>query len=153
MEDIGRSLEKRAPTGALSAADRLQRSWWQGPEIFLLVDDYAMVHNAAPTAFAPLAKHWGNAPQLGIHSIVACPMSLATRIISAAGSLPKQNNDAGGAALVMDGIRSEGPVIGVRVDRRAPGRGVLVNNDGQGVIQTPVVVDLEGKANTNAMDL
>lgn len=153
MVEVAASLEKRSPTGALSAAERRQRSWWQGPEIFLLVDDYGMVHNAAPTAFAPLAKYWGNAPQLGIHSIVACPISLATRIISAAGSLPKQNNDAGGATLVMDGIRSEGPVIGVRVDPRPPGRGVLVNNEGQGVIQTPVVLDLEGKTNANAADL
>lgn len=153
MADVAASLQKRSPTGALSAAERRQRSWWQGPEIFLLVDDYAMVHNAAPTAFAPLATHWGNAPQLGIHSIVACPISLATRIVSAAGSLPKQNNDAGGATLVMDGIRAEGPVLGVRVEPRAPGRGVLVNNEGQGVIQTPVVIDLEGKANANTADL
>jgi S-DNA-T family DNA segregation ATPase FtsK/SpoIIIE len=143
MVDVANALAARAPKGTESIEERRARSWWSGPEIFLFVDDAAMVANAAPMAFAPLAPHWGNAPQLGIHSLVACPMAVANRQLGAANSLPKLNNEAGGATLVMDGIKSEGPVLGVRLGPRPPGRAVLLTNEGQEVIQTPVVPALE----------
>lgn len=143
MVDVAASLAARAPKGTETREERRARSWWTGPEIFLFVDDYAMVANAAPTAFTPLAPHWGNAPQLGIHSVIACPMALANRQLSSTHSLPKLNTEAGGATLVMDGIRTEGPVLGVRLEPRVAGRGILLTTEGQEIIQTPVVPELE----------
>lgn len=143
MLDVSAALAKRAPTGLESREQRRDRSWWTGPEIFLFVDDYAMVSSAAPQAFAPLAPHWGNAPALGIHSVVACPMSLANRMLGSTNSLPKLIHDAGGSTLIMDGVKSDGPVLNQRIEPRTPGRGVLLTNEGQEVIQTPVVAELE----------
>lgn len=143
MVEVARALEKRAPTGTETREQRRNRSWWSGPEIFLFVDDYAMVANAAPQAFAPLAPHWGNGHQLGIHGVVGCPMALANRLLGSGNSLPKLTNDAGGAALIMDGLRSEGPVLNQRLESRPKGRGVLLTNQGREVIQTPVFEALE----------
>lgn len=80
---------------------------------------------------------------MGIHSVVACPMVTANRMLGSGNSLPKLNNEAGGSNLIMDGIRSEGPVLTVRLDRKPKGRGILLSSEGQEVIQTPVVPELE----------
>jgi S-DNA-T family DNA segregation ATPase FtsK/SpoIIIE len=145
MVEIANSLQARSPSSETTLQERRRRSWWQGPEIFLIVDDYAMAHNAAPSAFAPLAPYWGNAQQLGIHAVVACPMGLANRMLGATHTLPKLNNDSGGATLLMNGIRTDGPVAGIKLEPRVPGRGVLINAGRQEVIQTPVVTDLESR--------
>lgn len=143
MMGVAGSLENRRLKGTETIQERRARSWWSGPEIFLFVDDYSAVANAAPAGFAPLAEHWGNAPMMGIHSVVACPMVTANRMLGSGNSLPKLNNEAGGTNLIMDGIRSEGPVLTVRLDRKPKGRGILLSSEGQEVIQTPVVSELE----------
>ena len=112
----------------------------------MFVDDYAMVNSAAPQAFAPLAPYWGNAHSLGLHAVVSCPIGLATRVLAQSGSLLKMNNDVNGATLVMDGIKENGPILGLRVQPRVTGRGVLITAAGQEVIQTPVVTEMEDPA-------
>lgn len=143
IADVASALSKRAPTGAENKEQRRTRSWWGGPEIFLFVDEYMMVANAAAGGFAPLAQHWGNAAQLGMHSIVGCTMGQANRQLGAGNSLVKLNNDSNSAVLLMDGIRQEGPVLGVRLEPRQSGRGLLLNTEGQHIIQTPVIPQLE----------
>lgn len=143
MLDMAASMANRRLKGGESLEVRKARSWWDGPEIFIFVDDYAAVHSAAPGAFAPLAETWANAPQVGMHSVVSCPMSIANRVLGATNSLIKLNNDSGSANLVMDGLRNEGPVLSIRLERKTTGRGLLLSLDGQEVIQTPVVAALE----------
>lgn len=143
MGDIGRAMDRRRLKGTESMEERRARSWWSGPEIFIFVDDYAPVMNAAPAGFDPLAPQWGNAPLLGIHSVVACPMVTANRALGQGKSLPRLNNEAGGTNLVMDGLRNEGPVLNIRLNRLPRGRGILLSADGQDVIQTPVMGSLE----------
>lgn len=143
MVDIAASMENRRLKGTETVEERRARSWWTGPEIFIVVDDYAAVANAAPTAFAPLAPHWGNAPMLGVHAVVACPMTSANRALQQGQSLPRLNYENGGSNLLMDGLRNDGPVLNIRLERRQRGRGILLTTDGQDVIQTPVLSDLE----------
>ncbi len=144
VDGVAKALANRSPTDVVGLQDRRQRSWWSGPEVFVFIDDYAMVNSAAPQVFAPLAPYWGNAHQLGLHSVVACPISLATRVLGQSASLVKMNNDVNGATLVMDGIKENGPILGVRVEPRVTGRGMLITAAGQEVIQTPIVGDLAG---------
>lgn len=143
MQDVSRALGRRLPSGPLTAQQRRSRAWWSGPEIFLFIDDYQMVYNAVPQAFEALKPNWGTAHNLGFHAVVACPIGIATRVLSQTGQLPKQINDVNGATLVMDGIKENGPILGVRVEPRVPGRGVLITGGDKEVIQTPVVADLE----------
>ncbi|GAB4914971.1 MULTISPECIES: type VII secretion protein EccCa [Mycobacterium avium complex (MAC)] len=141
---IANGMANRQASGEVTREQRRNRSWWQGPEIFIFVDDYAMVNNAAPSVFAPLAPFWGSAEQVGVHSVVACPIAVANRVLPQGASLMKLNNDAGAATLVMDGVKEHGPFIaGVRVTPRPPGRGVLSFAGELQTIQTPVVPELE----------
>jgi S-DNA-T family DNA segregation ATPase FtsK/SpoIIIE len=111
--------------------------------VFIVIDDFAMVHNANPAAFAPLSSLWGNAHQIGVHAVVACPIAVANRVLPTGTSLMKYNSDLGAATLVMDGVKEHGPIAGVRVAPLPPGRGVLAHAGRQDVIQTPVVTELE----------
>lgn len=146
VEGIANALAGRTPTEKVGMQERRERSWWSGPEVFVFVDDYAMVNSAAPQAFAALAPYWGNAHSLGLHAVVSCPIGLATRVLAQSGSLLKMNNDVNGATLVMDGIKENGPILGLRVQPRVTGRGVLITAAGQEVIQTPVVTGMEDLA-------
>lgn len=141
---VANGMSARMPSAEVTREERRNRSWWRGPEIFVFVDDYAMVNNVAPGAFAPLARFWGSAEQVGVHAVVACPISVANRVLPQGTSLMKLNNDVNAATLVMDGVKDNGPFIaGVRVLPRPPGRGVLCFAGTQETIQTPVIPDLE----------
>lgn len=147
VQAVAAAMEARMPTAEVTREQRRTRSWWTGPEVFIIVDDFAMVNNAAPAAFAPLARFWGSAHLVGVHSIVACPIAVANRVLTPAASLMKLNADVNAATLVMDGVKDNGPYIaGVRVVPRPPGRGVLVYSGEQETIQTPVVPELESGA-------
>lgn len=144
VKAVAAAMQARSATAEVTREQRRNRSWWSGPEVFLVIDDYSMVNNASPAAFAPLAPFWGSAEQLGVHAVVACPIAVAGRIFMASGSLMKLSADVGGATLVMNGVKENGPTIaGVPVKPLPPGRGVLVTPDGKDVIQTPVLPELE----------
>jgi S-DNA-T family DNA segregation ATPase FtsK/SpoIIIE len=141
---VANAMKARMPHADVTREQRRSRSWWTGPEVFIVVDDFAMVHNANPAAFAPLASLWGNAHQLGVHAVVACPIAVANRVLPTGTSLMKFNADLGSATLVMDGVKENGPILaGVRVAPLPPGRGVLAHAGRQEMIQTPVVAELE----------
>lgn len=144
VKALANAMTARMPDVDVTREQRRNRSWWTGPEVFVVVDDFAMVHNANPAAFAPLASLWGNAHQLGVHAVVACPTATANRVLQSGSSLMKFNADLGAATLVMDGVKENGPFIaGVRLAPLPPGRGVLAHAGRQDIIQTPVVADLE----------
>ena len=143
VQAVAAAMEARMPTAEVTREQRRSRAWWTGPEVFIIVDDFSMVNNAAPAAFAPLARYWGSAHLVGVHSVVACPIAVANRVTSPAASLMKLNVDVNAATLVMDGVKDNGPIAGVRVTPRPPGRGVLVLSSQKETIQTPVMPELE----------
>jgi len=140
---VATAMENRSPTATVSREERRNRSWWSGPEVFIFVDDYAMVYNGAQQAFAPIAPYWGNAHEMGVHTVVACPINIANRVLSPQSSLMKLNNDVSASTLIMNGIKENGPIGTVRVEPRPPGRGVLLQAGTPEVIQTPVMAELE----------
>ena len=142
---LGNFMAARMPTGDLTREQRRNRSWWSGPEVVVLVDDYAMVHNADPMAFAALAPFWGNAASVGVHAVVACPISMALKVLNSGTSLMSLNAVSSGATLVMDGVKDHAPggIAGVKPVPRQPGRGVLVQAGVAETIQTPVAAGLD----------
>jgi S-DNA-T family DNA segregation ATPase FtsK/SpoIIIE len=148
---VAAAMELRRPRADITREQRRARSWWAGPEVFILVDDISMVNNAAPNVFAPLAPHWAAAETLGVHSVVACPDRLANRMLLQSSSLVKLNADVNAATVVMDGQKENGPMIaGVRLGPRQPGRAVFVAADSHRTIQTPVLPELEAGPDSGA---
>jgi len=128
MSALGQVLAGREPPPGLSAEELLARSWWSGPEIFLIVDDIQQL----PAGFdSPLHKAvpWvTRAADVGLHVIV-------TRTFggwSSAGSDPmlRALHQANAPLLVMDADPDEGFIRGKMKGGPLPrGRGLLMAED------------------------
>lgn len=128
MTELAAVLAGREPPPGLSAEELLSRSWWSGPEIFLIVDDIQQL----PTGFdSPLHKAapWvTRAADVGLHVIV-------TRSFggwSSAGSDPmlRALHQANAPLLVMDADPDEGFIRGKMKGGPLPrGRGLLMAED------------------------
>ena len=75
------NLQKRLPPPDLTTAQLRSRSWWTGPDVVLLVDDWHMIVAAGGVIppMAPLAPLLPAAADIGLHIIVTCQMSQAHR--------------------------------------------------------------------------
>ncbi len=75
------NLKKRLPPPDLTTAQLRSRSWWTGPDVVLLVDDWHMIVAASGVVppMAPLFPLLPAAADIGLHIIVTCQMSQAHR--------------------------------------------------------------------------
>ncbi|MEY2849983.1 MAG: type secretion protein EccC [Actinomycetota bacterium] len=129
------TLEGRIPGPDVTPTELKQRSWWTGPELFVLVDDYDLVATGQSDPLPTLAEFLPQARDLGLHVIVTRRSAGAGR--SSFGGLLPQLADAGGAGLLLSGTADEGAVFsGVRMSPRIPGRGTLVRrSSAPGLVQ------------------
>lgn len=128
MGELAAALAGREPPPGLSAEELLSRSWWSGPEIFLIVDD---IQQLPPGFDSPLHKavpFVNRAADVGLHVIV-------TRTFggwSSAGSDPmlRALHQANAPLLVMDADPDEGFIRGKMKGGLLPrGRGLLMAED------------------------
>jgi DNA segregation ATPase FtsK/SpoIIIE, S-DNA-T family len=118
-------LRRRMPPSDATPAQLRSRSWWSGPEIYVVVDDYDLVSNATSNPLAPLAEMLPHARDLGLHLLVARRSGGAARAMFE--PLLAGLRDAGCLSLLMSGSPDEGPAIGsVRQSPMPPGRGTLI---------------------------
>ncbi|WP_373198769.1 type VII secretion protein EccCa [Mycobacterium marinum] len=122
-------LRARMPAPDLSQARLRDRSWWSGPEIYLMVDDYDLVCTSAGNPLLALLEYLPYATDLGLHLIVARRSGGATRALFE--PLLAALRDFGCMALMMSGRCDEGPLFGSgRPMPLPPGRAVLVTRAG-----------------------
>jgi DNA segregation ATPase FtsK/SpoIIIE, S-DNA-T family len=125
---VDRLRGRMAPQNATPAQLRA-RSWWSGPEIYVVVDDCDLVVTAAGNPLTPLLEYLPHARDLGLHLLVARRSAGAARAIFE--PLLAGLRDVGCVALMMSGSSDEGPLIGsVRPSPLPPGRGTLVTRRG-----------------------
>ncbi|MBI3227733.1 MAG: type VII secretion protein EccCb [Mycolicibacterium cosmeticum] len=132
-------LQQRLPPADLTTTQLRARSWWSGPDIVLLVDDWHMVV-AAAGGLPPMAPLWPLLPaaaDIGLHLVVTCQMSQAQRatmdrFVGAA-------YGAGTPTLFLSGDKTEFPSSAFKLKRRPPGQALLVSPDAKEVIQAAYV--------------
>ncbi len=135
LANVADVLSKRLPGPDVTPAQLRARNWWQGPEIFVLVDDYDMVatHKEHPLmALLPLAAQAGD---LGLHVVLARRSGGAGRGLFE--PFLARLREVGTPGLMMSGDRDEGPLLGgLRAQVLPPGRGWLVDRRGhKGLVQ------------------
>lgn len=126
--DIAESLRRRLPGPDVTARELRERSWWSGPEVWVLVDDYDLV---APLAgeehpLAPLVEFLPQAKDVGLHLVVTRRCGGAGRALFdlVLGRLRELNVPT----LVMNGNPDEGVLAGnVKPTPQPPGRAMLVD--------------------------
>ena len=56
MESVAAYMADRLPGADVTPAQLRTRSWWSGPECFVLVDDYDLITSSASNPLAPLLE-------------------------------------------------------------------------------------------------
>lgn len=121
-------LQQRMPPAEASPGQLRDRSWWSGPELYFVVDDYDLVATAAGNPLAPLTDYLPYATDLGLHVVVARRSAGAARAMFE--PLLAGVRDAGAMGLLMSGTPDEGPLVGAaRLRPLPPGRGTLVTRN------------------------
>ncbi|OBK89327.1 type VII secretion protein EccCb [Mycolicibacter sinensis] len=119
----------RMPGPDVSPQQLRDRSWWRGPQIYILVDDYDLVATAAGNPLTPLLEYLPQAGDLGLHLVVARRSGGAAR--SMYEPVLAALHDLGAMGLVMSGDPADTPLIGsVRPRPLPPGRATLVTRSG-----------------------
>ncbi|MEV0293236.1 type VII secretion protein EccCa [Nocardia sp. NPDC050710] len=125
ITEIARYMSKRIPGSDITPQQLRDRSWWSGPEIYIVVDDYDMVATTA-NPLLPLVEYLPQARDIGLHLIVTRRTGGASRALydHVVGGMKNMSVDA----LLMSGPRDEGKLFGdLRPSKLPPGRGTLIS--------------------------
>jgi S-DNA-T family DNA segregation ATPase FtsK/SpoIIIE len=129
LPDLLDVLRRRMPPSDVSQAQLRSRSWWSGPDIYVLIDDYDLVATPAGNPLAVILEYLPHARDLGLHLLVARRSVGSGRAMFE--PLLAGLRDFGCMALVMSGCADEGALFGSRRPvRLPPGRGVLISRAG-----------------------
>jgi S-DNA-T family DNA segregation ATPase FtsK/SpoIIIE len=128
-------LSARMPDSDVTQEQLRSRSWWSGPEIYIVVDDYDLVATGSGNPLSPLVDLLAQAKDVGLHLIVTRRSGGASRALY--DPVIARLRDLACSGLVMSGSRDEGALIGtVKPSQMPPGRGTLVSRkSGQRLVQ------------------
>ncbi|HEY2673138.1 MAG TPA: type VII secretion protein EccCa [Rugosimonospora sp.] len=122
-------LRSRLPGPDVTADQLRKRTWWKGPELFILVDDYDLVAGGNVNPITPLLEFLSQARDVGLHLIVTRRSGGASRALYE--SVLMRLRELGSPGILLSGDREEGNLLGnVRPSAQPPGRGWLVTRRG-----------------------
>ncbi|MGC4895085.1 type VII secretion protein EccCa [Micromonospora sp. DT31] len=129
IESAAGYLQGRQPGPEVTPAQLRDRSWWQGPELFVLVDDYDLVAGGPTNPLRALEDHLPHARDVGLHLVLARRTGGAGR--TAYEPIVQRMRELSTAGLVMSGGPEEGALVGqVKAGPLPPGRARLVTRRG-----------------------
>jgi S-DNA-T family DNA segregation ATPase FtsK/SpoIIIE len=118
-------MRMRLPGPEVTADQLRTRSWWTGPDLFVLVDDYELVSTSGRNPLASLLEFLPQARDIGLHLVVARASGGAGRAMFE--PLLQRIRELGSPGLVMSGDKDEGALVGdIKPSPQPPGRGTLV---------------------------
>ena len=125
VQQVTAKLKERLPPSDVTPQQLREKSWWEGPQIYLVVDDYDLVTGGPGGLMSPFAALIPQSREIGLHVVLARRVGGLTRSIS--DQVAGRVRDMGSGGLVLSGDHREGVVLGdQRATARPPGRGVLV---------------------------
>ncbi|MGW5307878.1 type VII secretion protein EccCa [Streptomyces griseoluteus] len=126
MDAIRQFMEMRAPKPDITPQQLRDRSWWSGPQLFVIIDDYELVATNSGNPLAQLVEHLPFARDVGVKFIIARSQAGASRAMYEA--FMQRVKELGAQGVVLSGDPSEGDILGtVRARPMPPGRGVFVS--------------------------
>jgi DNA segregation ATPase FtsK/SpoIIIE, S-DNA-T family len=126
LKEVAGYLTKRLPGADITPQQLRERSWWTGPEVYVVVDDYDMVASNNP--LLALLDLLPQARDVGLHVIIARRAGGASRALydPVLGPLKDLSVDA----VLMSAPKDEGVLLGgVRSTKLPPGRGTVVSRN------------------------
>jgi len=134
-------LAERLPPADLDLRRLKDRSWWEGPEVVVVVDDYDLVVTQQGNPLAPLVEYLAQGRDVGFHIVIARRVGGALRGMME--PVLARVKELGTGGLLLSGDRSEGPILGAhRAQELPPGRGLLLRRRQPAtLVQTPWIPD------------
>ncbi|MGW5351718.1 type VII secretion protein EccCa [Streptomyces sp. NPDC004031] len=128
MAAVAALVQRRMPGPDVTPRQLRDRSWWTGPQLFVLIDDYELVA-AGGSPLAGLADALPFARDVGLRFVLARAAGGAGRAMYE--PFVQRARELGAQALVLSGDPDEGELLGgVRPRRMPPGRAVLAARRG-----------------------
>ncbi|MEU4420023.1 type VII secretion protein EccCa [Actinoplanes sp. NPDC024001] len=135
MQSVAGYMQRRLPGPEVTAQQLRDRSWWTGPELFVLVDDYDLVVAGPVNPLAPLLEYLPQARDIGLHLVLTRRSGGAGRALYE--PVIQRLRELSAPGLVMSGSPEEGVLLGtVRPAALPAGRGRLITRrEGTRLIQ------------------
>lgn len=115
------TLKARMPAADVSPQELRERSWWSGPEIYLVIDDLDLVPDVE---LHPVIELLPYARDIGLHLVVARKSGGVGRALFS-GVLAALSSEQP-AALILSADKDDGVIFGVRPSPQPPGRATFV---------------------------
>jgi DNA segregation ATPase FtsK/SpoIIIE, S-DNA-T family len=126
MKALGDSLKDRLPPSDVTQQQLKERSWWSGPDLYVLIDDYDLIPGGSLNhPLAPLVEYLPQARDIGLRIIISRRIGGAGRAIM--DPIIGRLRDLSCNGLVMNGTKDEGALFGFKPQQMPPGRGMLVS--------------------------
>jgi S-DNA-T family DNA segregation ATPase FtsK/SpoIIIE len=129
LHSVAEYMRKRLPGPDVTPAELRDRSWWQGPDCFVLVDDYDLVAGTQSNPVTPLVEFLAQSRELGLHLVLTRRSGGASRAMFE--PVIQRLRELGSPGVMLSGDRSEGALLGnIKPERLPPGRGWLITRRG-----------------------
>lgn len=120
VRDTATTLKARLPGPDVTPSELAARSWWTGPDIYVVIDDLDVV---SEMALAPLVELLPHARDIGLHIVVARKAGGIGRALF--GQFLSNLRDTQPSVFVMDSPRDEGAMFGIKPAMQPVGGGQL----------------------------
>lgn len=139
--DVAGAINARVPGPDVTSAELRNRSWWNGLEVFVIVDDYDLVSTSQGDPLTPLLDLLPQGRDLGFHLVLARRTGGMSRAVFE--PIIQRLIDLSAPGFMFSGDRMEGRLIGGHPSQRLPrGRAMYVTRDGAtSLVQTAIVPD------------
>ncbi|WP_396936465.1 type VII secretion protein EccCb, partial [Mycolicibacterium sp.] len=126
MKALAESLKDRLPPSDVTQQQLKERSWWSGPDLYVLIDDYDLIPGGSLNhPLGPLVEYLPQARDIGLRVVIARRIGGAGRAIM--DPIIGRLKDLSCNGLVMNGTKDEGALFGYKPQPMPPGRGMLVS--------------------------
>ncbi|MGH8867347.1 MAG: type VII secretion protein EccCa [Actinomycetes bacterium] len=135
MRALNQYVAGRLPGTDVTPQQLRDRSWWSGPDVFVVVDDYDLVSTSMGSPLQPLVDLLPQAGDVGLHLLVARRSGGASRALYE--PVIQSLRDLSMPGVLLPGDPSEGQLIGsLRPKPGPPGRAqLLTRSRGSEVVQ------------------
>ncbi|MCP9275477.1 type VII secretion protein EccCa [Mycolicibacterium arenosum] len=124
LADVTDELRLRLPPDTVTQRQLRDRSWWSGPEWYVVVDDYDVVAASTVNPLTPLLEFLPHATDIGLHLVVARRSGGAARAMF--DPVLSGLRDHGCLGLALSAGPDDGVLFGsVRPRPLPPGRGTV----------------------------
>jgi S-DNA-T family DNA segregation ATPase FtsK/SpoIIIE len=118
-------MNERLPGSSVTTDQLRNRSWWTGPELYVLIDDYDLVVGGPTNPLTPLLEYLAQGRDIGLHVIITRRIGGANRAMF--DPVIARVRELASPGIMMSGPKDEGPLFGnLKPQFLPPGRGWLV---------------------------